>query len=416
MQDSWERPLRVAMYSPDSVGLGHVRRLSAIAQQLSREAGEITSLIIAGCAVGPYFPLPEHADFIKLPSLEKVGAAEWKPRSLQIPQASMRSLRQGLLREAIMSFEPDILLVDHNPAGLDNELVPALEALRFSGMPCKVVLGVRDILGAPTDIRRQWEAQDVYRLLEDYYDSILIFGSEDLFPAAELYGLPETVRAKARYCGFISSLCDRQGMEVAAGGASAWQGSGPKILVAAGGGHDAFQMMEHVLHALPHVGAHVGADTLMVAGPLMRDRHFARLEELSRNLPVRLERSRPDLVRCLHEADLVITMGGYNTLMEAVCLRKPTIVIPRTAPSAEQMIRAQLFDRLGLVRTHLLGEHQPATLAGLMESKLSQPPGTRLSLQFRGLRVAARALLENVRPNQQALAEEGWQSAAMSGR
>ena len=43
-------------------------------------------------------------------------------------------------------------------------------------------------------------------------------------------------------------------------------------------------------------------------------------------------------------------MGGYNTIAEAVSRGIPTVCVPRTAPRSEQVLRAQAFERLGLLR------------------------------------------------------------------
>lgn len=387
--------VRVAMYSPDSVGLGHVRRLSAIAEELTRVRKDVTTLIMAGCAAGSYFSLPEGADFIKLPSLEKIGSNKWKPRSLQIPQETMCNLRTGLVREAIMAFQPDILLVDHNPAGLDNELIPSLEAIQQSRMECEVVLGMRDILGAPADICKQWQAAGIYGLLQEHYNRILVYGSQEIFPAAELYGLGGQLAERVSYCGYVYdanrvSSQDRDGR-------TPFNKSGSlRLVVTAGGGYDAYEMMSHVVQSAKAFRRHIDVDMLMIAGPLMPEGKYASLSEICSSTSVRLERSRFDLARCVDEADLIITMGGYNTLMEAIGLNKRTIVIPRVGPSAEQMIRAKLFEKLGLVTVHLQQENSPADLARLVAEKLAEPERACCSFNFLGLETAARRLLDRI--------------------
>ena len=42
-------------------------------------------------------------------------------------------------------------------------------------------------------------------------------------------------------------------------------------------------------------------------------------------------------------ADLVISMGGYNTLCELMSLKTVSLLIPRETPRLEQTIRAQCF-------------------------------------------------------------------------
>ena len=43
-------------------------------------------------------------------------------------------------------------------------------------------------------------------------------------------------------------------------------------------------------------------------------------------------------------------MGGYNTLCEVLSAGAPAVVVPRVAPRLEQLIRARVFERRGLVR------------------------------------------------------------------
>jgi predicted glycosyltransferase len=49
-------------------------------------------------------------------------------------------------------------------------------------------------------------------------------------------------------------------------------------------------------------------------------------------------------------ADVVVSMGGYNTICEILTLRKRAVVVPRTRPVQEQLIRAERMARLGLMR------------------------------------------------------------------
>jgi Predicted glycosyl transferase len=42
-------------------------------------------------------------------------------------------------------------------------------------------------------------------------------------------------------------------------------------------------------------------------------------------------------------ADCVVSMGGYNTMCEIVCAARPSLIIPRSTPREEQLIRARIF-------------------------------------------------------------------------
>lgn len=55
----------------------------------------------------------------------------------------------------------------------------------------------------------------------------------------------------------------------------------------------------------------------------------------------------------MQAVDLVISMGGYNTICEILTQQTPALIIPRETPRQEQLIRAQclkgeaLIDYLG---------------------------------------------------------------------
>ena len=43
----------------------------------------------------------------------------------------------------------------------------------------------------------------------------------------------------------------------------------------------------------------------------------------------------------------VVAMGGYNTFCEILTLDKPALIVPRSKPRQEQLIRARNAVRLG---------------------------------------------------------------------
>ena len=47
--------------------------------------------------------------------------------------------------------------------------------------------------------------------------------------------------------------------------------------------------------------------------------------------------------KMLASADLVVSMGGYNTVCEILSQGTPALIIPREVPRKEQLIRAQVL-------------------------------------------------------------------------
>src|SRR5206468_823276 len=109
--------MRFFFYSHDGMGLGHIRRHIAIAAALHETVPEAQVLLATSIDEVASLGLPPNVDTIKLPGLRKIANSEYSSRRLSIPNAQMRALRSGVLREAISGFQPDLVLVDKHPFG-----------------------------------------------------------------------------------------------------------------------------------------------------------------------------------------------------------------------------------------------------------------------------------------------------------
>src|SRR5919201_5772378 len=182
--------LRIAIYSQDGLGLGHLRRTTLIGRRLLEAAPDSAVLLFADSPVGPIFALPPGMDCVKLPSILKINAGEWRPTSLPIPTTDLQRLRSELLSRTLVEYQPDLVLVDHMPGGVQGELRPALGALRQERPACRIVLGLRDVLDAPHVTRRVWQDEGAYEALRRRYDAVLIYGHRELFDTAAAYHIP----------------------------------------------------------------------------------------------------------------------------------------------------------------------------------------------------------------------------------
>ncbi len=85
----------------------------------------------------------------------------------------------------------------------------------------------------------------------------------------------------------------------------------------------------------------------------MAERETEQVYERARRLGVRTYRFYRWMEKLLAAADLVVTMGGYNTICEILTLKTPSLIIPRESPRTEQLIRAQVL------RDHDLADYIP---------------------------------------------------------
>ena len=388
------RKPRIVMYSQDGFGLGHMRRTSSIARELLRLRPDASVLTMADSRLGQFFETSSNHDYVKLPSIVKQGPGEWRPVSLGCDFDEVLALRKTMIQSAVASFQPDILLVDHMPHGAMGELLPALELLRRTNAPTRVVLGLRDILDAPAVVQRRWQLEGAYEAIEHYYDTVLVYGKQEIFDLASEYAFPAPVAGRMRYCGYVCTPATaRYAARVRAQNLSGTAPDTKLVVAMAGGGADAYPMMRALLDALPLMLEQQRVVLVVIAGPFMPADQRHDLEARARGLPARVRLSVSDSLSYIEAADLVVGMAGYNTTTEILRSGKPAVLIPRSGPSAEQSMRAQLFSQRGWV--DMLDPHRldPATVAAGLIRRLDD--GTRshaLAPDVSGLSVAAAEL------------------------
>ncbi|MEZ4712546.1 MAG: hypothetical protein R3A44_35490 [Caldilineaceae bacterium] len=182
-----QQPIRMATYSQDGLGLGHMRRTHSIVGRFLQDHTDASVLTLSDSQLGQFFtPTPNH-DYLKLPSIVKDGPGQWRATNLNMPFPAVSMLRQELISQTLLSFRPHILLVDHMPHGAMGELLPALAALREQNVGTKIVLGLRDILDAPEVVRSRWQVEGAYDAVEEFYDCVLVYGMQEVFDMADAY-------------------------------------------------------------------------------------------------------------------------------------------------------------------------------------------------------------------------------------
>src|SRR5262249_14233003 len=121
------------------------------------------------------------------------------------------------------------------------------------------------------------------------------------------------------------------------------------VLVTVGGGGDGYPLIDAYLQALAHLDQ-MPAHSIIVSGPLMPENQQHMLEiAAARRQGVVFTRSTTDMSSLLAQADLIVTMAGYNSTVEILAAQKPAILVPRAAPRAEQRLRATLLEKMGMV-------------------------------------------------------------------
>src|SRR2546427_6931474 len=83
---------RVALYSHDTMGLGHMRRNLLLAQALRHSRLQAVGLLIAGAREGSVLTGAARVDCVALPSLRKDGTGPNHPRHLPVSPPELLAL------------------------------------------------------------------------------------------------------------------------------------------------------------------------------------------------------------------------------------------------------------------------------------------------------------------------------------
>ncbi|QJB55776.1 glycosyltransferase [Pseudodesulfovibrio sp. zrk46] len=340
----------ILMYSHDTYGLGHIRRTMAIARNLVRPGVNI--LIVTGSPIVGRYTMPAGIDFVRMPGMIKKTNSIYVPHSIKVDPKIAISIRKNIISATAKTFKPDLFIVDKVPSGLKNEVLPTLKWIK-KNLPCtRVVLGLRDILDEAKSTQADWKKKKFPEILRDLYSEIWVYGEQKLYDPIKEYAFPEDIAEKTIFTGYIPRKVPK--MRKA-------KRKHKQVVVTIGGGGDGYSVLDNYLKMLETNGT-VNFKTLMITGPFLDPKRLDELADRARAVKVQIKPFVKNLEKRMAAADLVVTMGGYNTLCEILSLKKPALVIPRDKPREEQLLRAKVFKGRGICDYIKWGDVSPELL------------------------------------------------------
>jgi predicted glycosyltransferase len=332
---------RVMFYSHDTFGLGHIRRTQKIANAIS---GPDKSVLIAcSSPMANSFLSRPGIEYLNLPGFAKQMSGEYLPRSLNIPLEEFVSLRANLLLAAVRNFRPHMIIADKEPLGVKGELLPSLRYIREEKLNTKIVCGFRDILDEKVKVAEEWKRKGVPQALEEYYDSLLVYGERENFDFVSEYELSKSLAEKVVYTGYVQP---KENIEKEFFPLD-FSVERPLVTFTLGGGGDGWNFIDVFLKMIEVDGDNF--NYVLLTGP------FANMPLVERARRLEAERGNLKVIEftsntqgLFERSALVISMGGYNSVCELLHMQKYPLILPRVQPREEQLIRAKVFRAKGL--------------------------------------------------------------------
>ena len=385
----------ILMYSHDTYGLGHIRRTMAIASHLL--GPRINILILTGSPIVGRFSFPEQIDFVRIPGMIKKTNDEYLPLSIKINVQHALDIRKNIITATAKTFQPHLFIVDKEPLGLKKEVLPTLQWLRRCRPDTRAILGLRDIMDEAETVKQDWKEKRVYQHLENLYSEIWIYGIREFYDPVTEYNISEPISRKMYFTGYIPRKIPGKETVRHFKKEIGLKDDQKLVVVTTGGGGDGYKVMDTYLTALESYADSESFKSVLITGPFMPKQERRDVFKRARKLGVRTYHFYRQMEKIFAAADVVVSMGGYNTLCEILGQGTVSLVIPRETPRKEQLIRARAFNRQNLVDYIPWDDFTPELLRKKVLSLLRNPEPYLSAItrfQLTGIETMQQRLLE----------------------
>lgn len=375
---------RLVFYCQHILGMGHLVRSMEIVRGL---VNDFQVCFINGGEVIEGFAVPPEVEVVNLPAIKTDSEFQTlQPVDASLTLAEVQEIRKMQLLQVCKRIQPDVLMIELFPFGRGKfsfELIPLIEQVRSLKACAKIVCSLRDIVVTKRD-QAKYE-QKVCKLMNQYFDLLLVHGDPQFQPLEETFSRVRDLHCPVYYTGYVVQpqpetdtppICDR-----------------PLILVSVGGGRFGHELLECVVQTAPILANQLPHLVQVFTGPFMPEAKFAELQAMAQgNSNLRIDRFTPNLLAYMQQADLSISMSGYNTTMNVLTTGVRAMILPFTGnDDQEQTIRAAKLEQLGVVDRISPEDLNPDRFAQKIITCLQKQPAS-IRFDFNGVANTARLI------------------------
>src|SRR5690349_2966163 len=249
----------------DQRGLGRTARTLDIASSLASRFSDSSILVVSNLSIVGRFRTPLGVDVVRVPSIGPSGGAEAGPRRAALERDVAIRIRRTLAVRTIESFQPDLVVIDRDPAHLPSEIQPVLSFVREKLPRTRVAWALPDLVGSPGVVSPRWSAEGVYHTLDRLCDEVWVYGVRGVFDQAREYQFPPALAEKVHHTGYLRSPAvppHRVPNDLLRA-----HPDRPLVLVTAGGGASGYPLIKTYLDFLEHANGSAPLQSVVISGP-----------------------------------------------------------------------------------------------------------------------------------------------------
>ncbi len=363
---------KVLFYCQHILGMGHLVRSVEIIKGL---IPHFQVCLLNGGEVIEGFPFPEAIEVVNIPAIKTDSEfTELQPVDENLTLEELEIIRKETLVNVCHSFKPDVVIIELFPFGrrrFSFELIPFLETAKALG--AKIVCSLRDIVVTKQDKTRHEEK--VCKLINKYFDLLLIHGDPNFISLELSFSAVNQLHCPVRYTGYVVQPLPQQ--------TSPQLSKQPFILVSVDGGRFGHELLESILKTAPLLTSQIPHHWQIFTGPFCPI--YEQLVELAVGQDnVSINRYTPSLIDYMLQADLSISMSGYNTTMNVLTTGVKAMMMAFVGNGdLEQITRIEKLAELGRIRIISQEHLEPAKMAENIIDYLGETP-KNLALNLNG--------------------------------
>jgi len=309
----------------------------------------------------------------------------------------IRRERKKLLISHFQEYQPDIFITELYPFGRKAfrfELDPVLSGIEDGSLPpCKCYCSVRDILVEKQQDKKIYE-QRVAKTLNKYFNGVLIHSDPAIIRLDETFNRMTDIKIPVSYTGFVTKPFSpstrshiRERLKLP---------EETRLIVGSiGGGNVGGDLLQAIPEACRVLEGELHYHLQLFCGLYSPPGLYKKLKE-SDSDNISIDIFADNFQQWLTEADLSISMGGYNTCMDLLRAEIPALIYP-FRQNREQQMRGLALQGKSTVQLLTETELSPKALSRRIKTMLHMPP-VNIHIDLNGARQTVNQL--NIWKNQ----------------